>query len=180
MQRNRAIRVGQVFLLLLLGGPWGCSGYGQLSDHAIQLGQEQGDGINTPGTPRTQLSRSPTMHLTALLPLALSLGLVLGEFCEPRSSSRRRRSHTQQRSATRKLPWWYKRLQKEGPNACVVEEVPGTDRRFYTECRYWMNRQICGQKTVLRYECCEGFERIEGRKGCTKGQNFAFLRLEEI
>jgi hypothetical protein len=32
------------------------------------------------------------------------------------------------------------------PNACVVEEVPGSDYQYWTECKYWRNREICGQK----------------------------------
>ncbi|XP_066999804.1 transforming growth factor-beta-induced protein ig-h3 [Anabrus simplex] len=57
--------------------------------------------------------------------------------------------------------------QEQGPNACVVEEVPGTKHRYYTDCKYWRNREICGQKTVIRYECCEGFQQVPGQQGCT-------------
>ncbi|XP_035232853.1 transforming growth factor-beta-induced protein ig-h3-like [Stegodyphus dumicola] len=30
-----------------------------------------------------------------------------------------------------------------------------------------MNREICGAKTVLRYECCEGYHQIPRQDGCT-------------
>ncbi|GFR09144.1 transforming growth factor-beta-induced protein ig-h3 [Trichonephila clavata] len=52
------------------------------------------------------------------------------------------------------------------PNTCAVEEVPGTNQKYWTECKYWMNREICGVKTVLRYECCEGFHQIGKNGGC--------------
>lgn len=69
----------------------------------------------------------------------------------------------------KKIPrWWMKVAQKQGPNACVVEEIPYSSMEFWTECRYWLNRNICGRKTRLRFECCEGFERLEGEDGCTR------------
>ncbi len=37
--------------------------------------------------------------------------------------------------------WFYR------PNACVVEEVPGTKWKIWTECKYYLPRKICGQKT---------------------------------
>jgi hypothetical protein len=33
------------------------------------------------------------------------------------------------------------------PNACVVEEVPGSKWKIWTECKYYLPRKICGQKT---------------------------------
>ncbi|XP_047103668.1 transforming growth factor-beta-induced protein ig-h3-like [Schistocerca piceifrons] len=89
---------------------------------------------------------------TALSLLALLLALALGA--------------ARQRSPSR-IPWWnIKVAQEQGPNACVVEEVPGTKLRFYTECKYWRNRDICGQKTVIRYECCEGYQQVAREPGC--------------
>ncbi|KAK8729156.1 hypothetical protein OTU49_008657, partial [Cherax quadricarinatus] len=65
--------------------------------------------------------------------------------------------------------WWMKVAQRQGPNACVVEELPQTDGlEFWTECRFWQTRKICGRKTRIRFECCEGFERISGEDGCTR------------
>lgn len=67
-----------------------------------------------------------------------------------------------------KLPPWHIRFAKEqGPNACVVEEVPGSKWKIWTECKYYLPRKICGQKTVLRFECCEGFHRVPGLEGCS-------------
>ena len=33
------------------------------------------------------------------------------------------------------------------PNACVVEEVAGSKWKIWTECKYYLPRKICGQKT---------------------------------
>lgn len=52
--------------------------------------------------------------------------------------------------------------QEQGPNTCVIEEVPGTKHKIWTECKYWADRDICGRKAVVRYDCCEGFTRVEG------------------
>ncbi|KAK3917621.1 Periostin [Frankliniella fusca] len=57
--------------------------------------------------------------------------------------------------------------QEQGPNSCVIEEVPGTKHKIWTECKYWADRDICGRKAVVRYDCCEGFSRVEGQHGCT-------------
>ncbi|XP_034248308.1 transforming growth factor-beta-induced protein ig-h3-like [Thrips palmi] len=57
--------------------------------------------------------------------------------------------------------------QEQGPNTCVIEEVPGTEHKIWTECKYWADRDVCGRKAVVRYDCCEGFSRVEGQHGCT-------------
>uniref|UniRef100_A0A4D5RA34 Transforming growth factor-beta-induced protein ig-h3 n=1 Tax=Scolopendra viridis TaxID=118503 RepID=A0A4D5RA34_SCOVI len=68
----------------------------------------------------------------------------------------------------KKLPPWHIRMaQRQGPNTCAVEEVPDIGKQYWTECKYWMHRNICGRKTIIRYECCEGFERVQGENGCT-------------
>ncbi|XP_059489613.1 transforming growth factor-beta-induced protein ig-h3 [Neocloeon triangulifer] len=67
----------------------------------------------------------------------------------------------------KKLPWYLKVGQEQGPNACVVEEIPGKSWRYWTECKYHNNRQICGQKTRLKYECCGGFHQLDSQAGCT-------------
>ncbi|XP_037086624.1 transforming growth factor-beta-induced protein ig-h3-like [Pollicipes pollicipes] len=73
-----------------------------------------------------------------------------------------------QAAAGRRIPWWsIKIAQEQGPNACVVEEVPGTYTEIWTECRYWINREICGQKTIIRYECCEGYQQLGEDQNCT-------------
>jgi len=71
-------------------------------------------------------------------------------------------------SLAKRAPSWHVRIAREqGPNACVVEEVPGSKWKIWTECKYYLPRKICGQKTLLRYECCEGFYRVPGREGCS-------------
>jgi len=69
---------------------------------------------------------------------------------------------------SKRIPWWALKIaQDQGPNACVVEEIADTNKRYWTECKYWVDREICGQKTVIRYECCEGYERVGNEEGCT-------------
>ncbi|XP_046595962.1 transforming growth factor-beta-induced protein ig-h3 isoform X2 [Neodiprion lecontei] len=71
-------------------------------------------------------------------------------------------------SANPSIPWWnIKAAQEQGPNVCVVEQVPGTNRNYYTECKYWRPRTICGNETIIKYECCEGYEMVPGQLGCT-------------
>ncbi|XP_023217812.1 transforming growth factor-beta-induced protein ig-h3-like isoform X2 [Centruroides sculpturatus] len=53
------------------------------------------------------------------------------------------------------------------PNTCVVEEIPETSHKYWTECKYWTNREICGINSIIRYECCEGYIQVEGKPGCT-------------
>lgn len=65
-------------------------------------------------------------------------------------------------------PWHIRMAQEQGANACAVEEVPELRKQYWTECKYWMHRKICGKNTIIRYECCEGYERIPGEKGCTR------------
>ncbi|XP_067126248.1 transforming growth factor-beta-induced protein ig-h3-like [Centruroides vittatus] len=68
----------------------------------------------------------------------------------------------------RRVPPWHLRMARsQGPNTCVVEEIPGTNKKFWTECKYWMHREVCGTKTVIRYECCEGFQQVRGKPGCS-------------
>lgn len=68
----------------------------------------------------------------------------------------------------RRVPWWHMKMaQSQGPNTCAVEEVPGSNKKYWTECKYWINREICGVKTVIRYECCEGFQQVKHKPGCS-------------
>ncbi|KAK2848702.1 hypothetical protein Q5P01_008536 [Channa striata] len=54
----------------------------------------------------------------------------------------------------------------QGPNVCAMLQVKGTNRKYFTNCKQWYHRKICGQPTVITYECCPGYERIPGEKGC--------------
>uniref|UniRef100_T1JPA2 FAS1 domain-containing protein n=1 Tax=Strigamia maritima TaxID=126957 RepID=T1JPA2_STRMM len=68
----------------------------------------------------------------------------------------------------KKIPAWHIRMaQQQGPNACVVEEIPHLNKKLWTDCKYGMHRKICGQKTIIRYECCQGYVRVRGERGCT-------------
>ncbi|KAK2904589.1 transforming growth factor-beta-induced protein ig-h3 [Channa argus] len=85
--------------------------------------------------------------------LVLGLSLVL-TLCVARSPYQAVLQHSRIRG----------RLQ--GPNVCAMLQVQGTDKKYFTNCRQWYHRKICGQPTVITYECCPGYERIPGEKGC--------------
>lgn len=68
----------------------------------------------------------------------------------------------------KRIPSWHIKIaQSQGPNTCVVEEIPETSHKYWTECKYWTNREICGTNSIIRYECCEGYTQVEGKPGCT-------------
>ncbi|XP_042274314.1 transforming growth factor-beta-induced protein ig-h3 [Thunnus maccoyii] len=54
----------------------------------------------------------------------------------------------------------------QGPNVCAMQQVKGTDKKYFTNCKQWYHRKICSQPTVITYECCPGYEKIPGEKGC--------------
>ncbi|XP_066505014.1 transforming growth factor-beta-induced protein ig-h3 [Hoplias malabaricus] len=58
------------------------------------------------------------------------------------------------------------RGRKEGPNICAMQKIPGTNKKYFTNCKQWYHRKICGKPTVISYECCPGYERVVGEKGC--------------
>lgn len=58
------------------------------------------------------------------------------------------------------------RGRQQGPNVCAMQQLKGTDKKYFTNCKQWYHRKICGQPTVITYECCPGYERIPGEKGC--------------
>ncbi|ODM95792.1 Transforming growth factor-beta-induced protein ig-h3 [Orchesella cincta] len=67
-----------------------------------------------------------------------------------------------------RVPWWQLKVAKsQGPNACIVEEVPELNKKYWTECKYWPVRKVCGKDTLIRYECCEGFKQLPDEEGCT-------------
>ncbi|OXA51118.1 Transforming growth factor-beta-induced protein ig-h3 [Folsomia candida] len=75
---------------------------------------------------------------------------------------------TFQIDAKPKIPWWQLKVTRaQGPNACIVEEIPDLGKKYYTECKYWPERKVCGRDTVIRYECCEGYKQRQGEEGCT-------------
>ncbi|XP_061582451.1 transforming growth factor-beta-induced protein ig-h3, partial [Cololabis saira] len=58
------------------------------------------------------------------------------------------------------------RGRQQGPNVCAMQQIRGSDKKYFTNCKQWYHRKICGKPTVITYECCPGYERIPGEKGC--------------
>ncbi|XP_067103251.1 transforming growth factor-beta-induced protein ig-h3 [Osmerus mordax] len=53
-----------------------------------------------------------------------------------------------------------------GPNVCAMQKIQGTDKKYFTNCKQWYHRKVCGKATVISYECCPGYEKVPGEKGC--------------
>lgn len=58
------------------------------------------------------------------------------------------------------------RGRQQGPNVCAMQQIKGTEKKYFTNCKQWYHRKICGQPTVITYECCPGYEKVQGEKGC--------------
>uniref|UniRef100_A0A8C5H099 Periostin n=1 Tax=Gouania willdenowi TaxID=441366 RepID=A0A8C5H099_GOUWI len=58
------------------------------------------------------------------------------------------------------------RARKEGPNVCAMQRVLGTNKKYFSTCRNWYKGSICGKKTEVLYECCPGYMKLEGMRGC--------------
>ncbi|KAI5607978.1 transforming growth factor-beta-induced protein ig-h3 precursor, partial [Silurus asotus] len=58
------------------------------------------------------------------------------------------------------------RGRQHGPNVCAMQKVQGTDKKYFTNCKQWYRRKVCGKPTVVTYECCPGYEKLLGEKGC--------------
>ncbi|XP_061419970.1 LOW QUALITY PROTEIN: transforming growth factor-beta-induced protein ig-h3-like [Lethenteron reissneri] len=58
------------------------------------------------------------------------------------------------------------RGRSEGANTCAVQQIDGTSKRYFSSCKSWYQKKICGKPTTVNYECCPGFISIEGEKGC--------------
>ncbi|XP_061595339.1 periostin-like [Cololabis saira] len=58
------------------------------------------------------------------------------------------------------------RARKEGPNVCALQQVLGTQKKYFSTCRNWYKGSICGKKAVVVYECCPGYMKLEGMRGC--------------
>ncbi|KAL6098698.1 postn [Pungitius sinensis] len=58
------------------------------------------------------------------------------------------------------------RARKEGPNVCALQQVQGSKKKYFSTCRNWYKGSICGKKTLVLYECCPGYIKLEGARGC--------------
>ncbi|XP_061832525.1 transforming growth factor-beta-induced protein ig-h3 isoform X2 [Nerophis lumbriciformis] len=58
------------------------------------------------------------------------------------------------------------RGRQQGPNVCAMQQLKGTDKKYFTNCKQWYHRKICNKPTVITYECCPGYEKIPGERGC--------------
>ncbi|KAM9359738.1 periostin, osteoblast specific factor b isoform 2-T2 [Symphorus nematophorus] len=58
------------------------------------------------------------------------------------------------------------RARKEGPNVCALQQVMGTKKKYFSTCRNWHQGTICGKKATVLYECCPGYMKLEGMRGC--------------
>ncbi|TSK28152.1 Transforming growth factor-beta-induced protein ig-h3 [Bagarius yarrelli] len=58
------------------------------------------------------------------------------------------------------------RGRQHGTNVCAMQKIQGTEKKYFTNCKQWYRRKICGKPTVVTYECCPGYEKVLGEKGC--------------
>ncbi|RXN39567.1 transforming growth factor-beta-induced ig-h3 [Labeo rohita] len=35
-----------------------------------------------------------------------------------------------------------------GPNVCAMQKIQGTDKKYFTNCKQWYHRKICGKPTT--------------------------------
>ncbi|RVE67524.1 hypothetical protein OJAV_G00104430 [Oryzias javanicus] len=85
--------------------------------------------------------------------LVLALSLVL-TVCVARSPYQTVLQHSRIRGRT------------QGPNVCAMLQVKDSGKKYFTNCKQWYHRKICSKPTVIVYECCPGYEKISGEKGC--------------
>ncbi|XP_065113889.1 periostin isoform X2 [Paramisgurnus dabryanus] len=58
------------------------------------------------------------------------------------------------------------RAKKEGPNVCALQQVIGTKKKYFSTCRNWYKKSICGKPTKVLYECCPGYMKLDRLPGC--------------
>ncbi|XP_045896667.1 periostin-like isoform X1 [Micropterus dolomieu] len=58
------------------------------------------------------------------------------------------------------------RARTEGPNVCALQQVLGTKKKYFSTCKNWYKGSICGKKAVVLYECCPGYMKLDGMRGC--------------
>uniref|UniRef100_A0A3Q3WA47 Uncharacterized protein n=1 Tax=Mola mola TaxID=94237 RepID=A0A3Q3WA47_MOLML len=58
------------------------------------------------------------------------------------------------------------RARTQGPNVCALQQVMGTKKKYFSTCRNWYKGTICGKKAAVLYECCPGYMKLDGMRGC--------------
>ncbi|XP_026531274.1 periostin isoform X4 [Notechis scutatus] len=58
------------------------------------------------------------------------------------------------------------RARDQGPNVCALQQVMGTNKKYFSTCRNWYQGTICGKRATVLYECCPGYMKMEGERGC--------------
>ncbi|XP_077579411.1 periostin, osteoblast specific factor b [Stigmatopora nigra] len=58
------------------------------------------------------------------------------------------------------------RARTQGPNVCALQQVMGTRKKYFSTCRNWYQGSICGKKAMVLYECCPGYMKLDGMRGC--------------
>ncbi|XP_069747808.1 periostin-like isoform X3 [Narcine bancroftii] len=58
------------------------------------------------------------------------------------------------------------RAKDKGPNVCALQQVVGTKKKYFSTCRNWYRKSICGKKAIVLYECCPGYMKLDGGRGC--------------
>uniref|UniRef100_A0A663M859 Periostin n=1 Tax=Athene cunicularia TaxID=194338 RepID=A0A663M859_ATHCN len=51
-------------------------------------------------------------------------------------------------------------------NVCALQQVMGTKKKYFSTCRNWYQGAICGKKATVLYECCPGYMKMDGMRGC--------------
>ncbi|XP_022693859.1 transforming growth factor-beta-induced protein ig-h3-like [Varroa jacobsoni] len=65
------------------------------------------------------------------------------------------------------LQFLFQHHQIVGPNMCAVEYVPELSWTFHTDSEQWLRRNVCGFKTQVHFECCEGYTTVYRLTGCS-------------
>ncbi|MED6276044.1 hypothetical protein CHARACLAT_032935 [Characodon lateralis] len=39
------------------------------------------------------------------------------------------------------------RGRQQGPNVCAMQQIKGTNKKYFTNCKQWYHRKICGKPT---------------------------------
>uniref|UniRef100_A0A8D3DEI8 Periostin n=1 Tax=Scophthalmus maximus TaxID=52904 RepID=A0A8D3DEI8_SCOMX len=58
------------------------------------------------------------------------------------------------------------RARSEGPNVCALQQIMRTKKKYFSTCRNWYKGSICGKKAIVVFECCPGYMKLEGMRGC--------------